>query len=234
MLQTLERRGCLSEEDREAVLALPHRLKTCEAHRYIVREGDRAEHCVLILSGFACRHKVVGDGSRSISAVQMKGDIVDLHNVLLAHADHNVQALTRCELALVTREQIAKIAVERPHVAIAMWYATLVDGSIAREWVANVARRAAPKRIAHLLCEFGVRVEQAGLGDRLSYELPMTQEQLADATGLTPVHVNRVKELERTRVISRHGRYYALADWAQAEETADFNTNYLHMETQEA
>jgi CRP-like cAMP-binding protein len=220
----------ITPEEERAILALPHRIERMEAARYLVREGDQPKHSCLLISGFAHRHKVVANGARSISSIHMRGDIVDLQNALLGLADHNVQTLTNAEIALIPREEIREIAFAFPNVGMAMWYDTLVDGSIFREWIANVARRDAATRIAHLLCEFAVRLEVAELGDKFSFELPMTQEELADATGLTSVHVNRtLKALESTGDIKRAKRHVAIADWAKIKRTADFRSTYLHL-----
>jgi CRP-like cAMP-binding protein len=111
-----------------------------------------------------------------------------------------------------------------------MWYDTLVDASIFREWILNIARRDARARIAHVLCEFGVRLEALGLGDRTSYQFPMTQEQLADVTGLTTVHVNRsLMNLEDRGLLTRTQRYVAVADWARLKKAGDFDEAYLHL-----
>jgi hypothetical protein len=113
---------------------------------------------------------------------------------------------------------------------MALWYDTLVDASIFREWIANVARRNAAARIAHLICEFGVRLEAAGLGEKVNYHLPMTQEQLGDCTGLTAIHVNRtLKLLEATGDITRSVRHVAIADWEKIRRTGDFRSSYLHL-----
>ena len=230
MLRTLGKHAKLNPLEEEAVLALPHVIRSVEAGQYMVREGDRPDHCLVVIEGFCFRHKILGDGSRSISSVHMKGDMVDLHNALLRVADHSVQALSRCRVASIPRAAIRALAADFPQVASAMWHSTLVDGSIAREWTANVGRRNASTRLMHLLCEFGTRLEDAGLGDRSSYDLPMTQEQLADATGLTPVHVNRtLKDLQDRGLIERRVRYVAIADWLRAEQAGDFNTTYLHL-----
>ncbi|HEX8642940.1 MAG TPA: Crp/Fnr family transcriptional regulator [Allosphingosinicella sp.] len=224
----------LDRQEEEAVLALPHTIRTVEPGRYIVREGEAVDHSCLLLSGFAYRQKVTGEGGRSISAIHMRGDVVDLQNSLLGVADHSVQALTQAEIASIPREAILEIAFRFPAVGMAMWYDTLVDASIFREWILNVARRDSSTRIAHLLCEFGVRLESLGLGDRLSYELPMTQEQLADATGLTPVHVNRtLMELEARGLITRTVRYVAVADWTSLQRAGDFSDAYLHLDNAE-
>src|SRR4051794_23333183 len=191
MLRKLEYWQQLDGADRTALLALPYTVKTVAQNYGLVREGDYASHSCLLLSGFAIRHKIVSDGRRQIIAIHMKGEMVDLQNSLLGRADHSVQMLSRGKIAMIPRHEIIRIAFERPAIGKAMWTDTLVDGSIFREWVANVGRRDAPTRVAHLLCEFSLRLKVAGLGEQSNYELPMTQEQLADATGLTAVHINR-------------------------------------------
>ena len=231
MLRKLEYRHQLHPDDRAAVLSLPHKVKRLEQHDYVVREGDRAEYSCVLLSGFAIRHKIVGNGQRQIVAIQMKGEIVDLQNSLLGIADHAVQMLTAGKIAMIAREEIGRIAAERPAVGRAMWIDTLVDGAIFREWIANVGRRDARTRIAHLLCEFALRLQLAGLGQQTQYELPMTQEQLADATGLTPVHVNRtIKALEGEKLIERtSARTIFIGDWRKLAEVGDFQSTYLHL-----
>jgi CRP-like cAMP-binding protein len=231
MLPKLERWAKLDHADRQALLALPHRLRSIGPTQYVVREGDEAGHCALLLSGFAFRSKIVGNGGRQIVALHMTGDMVDLQNAVLGIADHNVQALTTIEVALIPRAAILEITSRLPNVGRAMWYDTLVDGSVAREWIANVGRRDARARIAHLLCEFALRLQTAGLGEQCNYELPMTQEQLADCVGLTPVHVNRtLKTLDTDKLITRMMRSVKINDWESLAHAGDFNSTYLHID----
>jgi CRP-like cAMP-binding protein len=236
MVRKLAFWGNIDAADEEAILNLPHRTKRIERHGYIAREREKTTHSCLLVSGFATRHKIVTNGARQILGIHMKGDIVDLQNSLLGVADHSVQALTDADVALIPREAIKQLAFDRPRVGLAMWYDTLVDGSIFREWIANVGRRDAYTRIAHLLCEFSLRLEVAGLGEATDYELPMTQEQVADCTGLTPVHVNRtMKVLEAEKLISRKSsRAIAIADWRKLADAGDFDSNYLHLREGEA
>lgn len=221
----------LDGADRAALLALPHTVKSLEQHHYIVRERDRPTNSCLMLSGFSVRHKIVGGGYRQIVAIHMKGEMVDLQNSLLGVADHSVQMLTAGQVALIPRKEIIRLAFERPAVGKALWFDTLVDASIFREWIANVGRRDARTRIAHLLCEFALRLKVAGLGEQNGYQLPMTQEQLGDATGLTSVHVNRtLKSLEAEGLIERLSpRSISIGDWKKLSEVGDFDSNYLHL-----
>jgi CRP-like cAMP-binding protein len=231
MLDKFARRAPLSESDRQALLALPYQQQSREAGRYIVREGETPTQCVLILSGLAYRHKITVEGTRQIVSVHIPGDFVDLEGALLNVSDHNVQALTRCELALVPKAALQQLLLEHPQVARAMWIDTLIDGSIYREWVLNVGRRNAPARLAHLLCEFARRLEAAGMAEDGGYELPMTQEQLADALGLTPVHVNRtLKALEQDGLLRREKRFVSFPNKQRLRETAGFNELYLHLD----
>lgn len=235
LVRKLAYRVHLDAGDRAAILALPFIVKRVERHHYVVREHDIATHSCLMLSGYSVRSKVVATGGRQIVAVQMKGEMVDLQNSLLEKADHSVQMLTSSKVAMIPREEVLKLAAERPTVARAMWIDTLVDGSIFREWVVNVGRRDARTRIAHLLCEFALRLKVAGLGEEKNYELPMTQEQLGDATGLTSVHVNRtIKVLERQGLIERTDpRSIRIGDWRKLADVGDFDSNYLHLRPDE-
>jgi CRP-like cAMP-binding protein len=234
MVRKLQLWKQLNDAEQEAVLSLPHEVQDLVAGKYIVREGDEVASSCLLLSGFAYRQKVTKEGERSISAVHMRGDIVDLQNSLLGRADHSVQALTQAEVAFIPRTAITDIAFRFPTVGMAMWYDTLVDGSIFREWILNIARRDSQTRIAHLLCEFGMRLEAIGLGERRSFQLPMTQEQIADATGLTSVHVNRsLQGLEARGLITRTARFVAVGEWANLQQAGDFNDGYLHLPAKE-
>ena len=227
--------GGFTSADAEAIIGLPHRIKRVERHGYIVREREQATHSCVILSGFTIRHKITMGGSRQIVGVNLKGDLVDLQNSFLGVADHSVQVLTDCEVAFIPREVVKKLAFEHPIVGMAMWLDTLVDGSIFREWIANVGRRDAHTRVAHLLCEISLRLKVAGLGDGTEYELPMTQEQLADCVGLTPVHVNRtMKALEAEGLISRRtSRGIGIGDWKKLADAGDFDSSYLHLRKNE-
>ena len=231
-MQKLEKRFRFSPDDRAAFLALPLSRKKLGIGSYIVREADTAHNCCVLLSGFAYRHKIVGSGARQIVSIHIPGDMVDLHNSFLGVADHNVQMLTPGEVALIPARAVQDIAYNYPAIGRAMLLDTLVDGSIFREWIANVGRRDARSRVAHLLCEFAVRLQAVGESEARNYHLPMTQEQLADATGLTAVHVNRtIQSLRHDGLISTDKRSVTIENWAGLARTGDFNMVYLHPES---
>jgi CRP-like cAMP-binding protein len=230
MLRKLQRWQSLDDEDGAAVLALPHVARRLNAAQFIVWDGDRPQHSCLLLSGFAVRHKIGAGGARQILSAHMRGDVVDLQNSLFGMADYNVQMLTAGDVAMIPIEAIIEIASARPAVGHALWLETLVDGAIFREWIVNLGRRDARTRIAHLLCELALRLEKAGLDDRTDFEMPMTQEQLSDAVGLTSVHVNRtLMGLGADGLIRRTHRKIAVIDWDALASAGDFDPRYLHL-----
>ena len=232
MLRKLQLWVKLDAPQQQALLGLPHTIVTLEKQKVFVSEGDDIFHCWLMLSGYCVRFKYVGTGARQIVSIHMKGDLVDLTNALLGVADHSVQTLTSCKMAKVPIEAIRRLSDSDPAIKDALWFDTLVDASIHREWVANVGRRDAPTRVAHLLCEFALKMDAIGL-EQMDYELPMTQDQLADATGLTAVHVNRVLQgLARDGFIDRiTPRSVLIGDWKKLAAAGDFHSGYLHLDT---
>jgi CRP-like cAMP-binding protein len=229
LIRRLERRRPLPDADRRALEKLPYVIRTFPAGAHFVRDGDRPEYCSLLISGFACRYKITGDGARQILSFHMAGEFVDLQNSFLGVADHSVQALAETEAALVPRQALRDLSLGHPAIGEALWVDTLVDAAIFREWVVNVGRRDSHARVAHLLCELSVRMQAAGLTAGHRYRLPMTQEQLADAVGLTSVHVNRVlKQLAEEGLISRERRVIVIEDWRRMRQAGDFNERYLH------
>ena len=226
----------LEADDLAAIEALPGQVRTLEPAGYIVREGEPARFCAFMVSGYAFCQKLTSDGARQICSLHIPGDALDLQTLYLDAADHNVQALTRAEVLFVPQEGVKQLIAERPRVARAIIVSILIDMSIMREWLLNVGRRDARTRLAHLLCEFAMRMKTQGLtGDEdggESYELPMTQEQLGDALGLTSVHVNRtLKSLAAEGVLTRRGRRIQFGDWERMRHIADFSALYLHGDT---
>ena len=230
LLQKLEARKPLTPADRNAVLSLPHKIKSLRRHEFIVREnGLTSESCVL-LSGFAMRHKATGNGDRQIFSIHMCGDLIDLHSSLPGRADHNVQMLSNGEAAFIPVEAVRSLAARNPVIAEALWLETLVDAAIFREWTLNVGRRDARSRLSHMLCEFAVRLEALGLGEATQYDLPMTQEELSDTLALTPIHVNRtLRALAAEGLVIRTNRSVKIVDWHALAKVGDFDTGYLHL-----
>jgi CRP-like cAMP-binding protein len=230
MLQKLASQSTLAEDETEALLALPYSLAHLKRGEFIVREGARATHCCVLLSGFAHRSKVTGEGDRQILSVHLRGDLVDLQNSNIEIADHSVEALTDADVAFIARQDIIDIAARYPNVARALWKETVIDGSITREWLLNVGHRDARQRISHLLCELALRQEAAGICSEPQYEWPMIQEQIGDAMGLTSVHVNRTMQgLRAEGLLRTTGRKMTILNWLGLQSAGDFSPAYLHM-----
>jgi len=220
----------LSHDAIDAILSLPFVVRDFAAGQHILREGDRALQSSFVISGFVFRHKIVGDGGRQIVAIHLMGDFIDLQHIMLDHADHNIQSLTPSTLVQFPSDQLLALSYRHPEIGKALWLETLIEAATFREWVVNVGRRDARARTAHLLCELAARREAAGLGPRGSYELPMSQEQLGDALGLTSVHVNRtLKGLEAEGLIQHSKRAVTVADWRGLQRAGDFSPHYLHL-----
>lgn len=221
--------GKLDKRDREALQSLPCTLQKVGAGHQLVREGTQPSDCCLLVSGYACRYKVTPRGGRQIVSFHIAGDVIDLQHLHLAVADHSVQTITGAEVAWIPKAKLRALTAQRPALAEALWRDTLIDASIFREWVLNLGRRDARSRVAHMLCEFAVRCEAAGLGRAASFEWPITQEQIADATGLTPVHVNRtMRALSAEGCIEGRGGRYRVQDWPALISVGEFEKSYLH------
>jgi CRP-like cAMP-binding protein len=175
LLRKLETHATLGEADRQAILTLPFTRNMLEPHAYIIREGDDPHHCAILMSGFAFRHKLTGDGARQIVALNIPGDALDFQNLYLDVSDHNVQTLTRTEVAVISRADLQNLALLRPGIGRAIVTSILVEASMFREWVVNIGRRSARQRLAHLLCEWSLRLDAQGLTGEYGYELPMTR-----------------------------------------------------------
>jgi CRP-like cAMP-binding protein len=224
-----ERNVTLFAEDKRAVVDLPWQRKAFGRDAYLAREGEPTKICSLLLDGLAFRQKLVSDGSRQIISFHIRGEFLDLQNCLLKIADHNVQALSRCTVAIVNKEALLNLMSERPIVRRAIWLDSLVDASIFREWVVNVGRRDARQRIAHLLCELAARLKAAGQDYGPMYDFPITQEQIADATGLTAVHTNRtLQTLRKSGLINLSASKLTILNWDALAEAGDFSERYLH------
>lgn len=223
----------LSPEDEAAISNLATVTRVIPARRDLIREGARPEFIYLMLDGWACRYKTLPDGRRQIVGFLIPGDFCDLNLYVLREMDHSVGAITRLAIADVSRSDMESLAENYPRVTQALGWESLVNAAIQREWTVNVGQRTAYERIAHLLVELFLRLKSVRLTRGESCDFPLTQNDLADATGLTAVHVNRtLQELRRQRLIVLEHKRLAIPDLEGLMDAAMFNPNYLHL-TQE-
>ncbi|HEX9932375.1 MAG TPA: Crp/Fnr family transcriptional regulator [Allosphingosinicella sp.] len=230
LLARLDSIADLPREDREALNDLCADAREVGARRNIIREGDKPEHVHLVVEGWAARYKLLADGARQITAFLLPGDFCDLHVTILGEMDHSIATLTRARVAYIPRREMDELT-ERPKLARAFWWATLVDEAVLRAWIVNVGRRDAFEAVGHLMCELYVRMDNIGLVTGDGFEMPLTQEEIADALGLTPVHVNRVLQRMRSEgLISLKRGALEILDQDRLQTVSGFSANYLHTE----
>lgn len=220
----------LRASDVEKLIALCNDVRMVPARQDILSEGERPDHVHVMIEGWAARYKTLRDGSRQIVAYLIPGDFCDLHVAVLPQMDHGIVALTTCRIAYIPSGELDALTSDHNGLTKALWWATLVDEGVLREWILNVGRRDAYERIAHLLCEMHARMKMVGLVEDGRLALPLTQDQLADTTGLTPVHVNRtLQRLRKENLIELGKGVLTVLDVGALREAAGFNGNYLHI-----
>jgi CRP-like cAMP-binding protein len=221
----------LSDEESAVVNESTLDARVFAAGEDVISQGDRTGGVKLLLEGFACRYKVLEDGRRQIVAFFVPGDLCDLRVFILKRMDHSIGAVIESKVATISPENILKMTHNYPTLTRALWWSTLVEEAIAREWIVNVGQRNALERIAHLFCELLYRFRAVGLNDGNSCTLPLTQVELAETMGLSPVHVNRtLQELRRQKLITLEGGTLTIQDLPALKEVSFFNPDYLHLD----
>lgn len=196
----------------------------------LVKEGSRPSRSLLVARGFTCRYRLLSTGERQLTAIHLPGDFVDLHSLLLKEMDHSVGALTPVTIVAFPHERLVGLTEQYPHLTRMLWLSTLLDGALHREWLVGMGRLSAPQRTAHLICELYRRLEALGLAEARKFALPITQAALADAVGITSVHINRVlQELRQKNLIVWSAGIMEILDWDALVTEADFDDRYLHL-----
>jgi CRP-like cAMP-binding protein len=225
-----ERVLALTEEERAAIAALPLHVVEVKADEIILREGVPATRSSLLIEGLACSSKGLGNGRRQILAFHIPFDTPDLVSFLLEVRDCDILALTDCTLAYVEHRDLLALCTAQPRLALDLWRTTLVDAAVHREWTLNVGQREGLSRLAHVFCEMMTRMELIGRARDKSCALPLTQQDLAEATGQSNVHVNRtLQELRRQELLSFVRGQLTIHDWDGLVAVAEFRTEYLHI-----
>lgn len=221
----------LSRDEREMLAkALTKRVRVIPPRHDIISEGDRPRFVNVILDGWAQRYKQLADGPRQILSFFVAGDLCDTNVFILRKMDHSLSTVTEVKLAEISQFEFQEIMENSPRISQALWWSELVTVATQREWTTNIGQRTAYERIAHLFCEIFLRLRTIGQTDANGCEFPMTQAEIADATGLTQVHVNRtIQDLRRDQLIELRGRRLQVLDLDRLEKAAIFNPNYLHL-----
>lgn len=227
-VKRLTSRSVLNEEEMGALLGLNGQIKQVAAHTDFVQLGEQVDHCCLVVAGLVGRFGQNRDGARQITCLHIPGDMADLPSVVSPKAGWALGALTTTTVLRIPHADLRRVAAQHFGIAEAFWRDCVADGSMFSEWVVNVGRRSALSRLAHLFCELGIRCEQAGMGDRRSYPLPITQTDLGDAAALTNVHVNRtLRQLRTQSIVELRAGTVTIHDWERLVSAGDFEEAYM-------
>jgi CRP-like cAMP-binding protein len=232
VLRRLDALHRLSEAGVAAIkTAVRDKILKAAAGEDLVCEGDRPDSVRLFLSGWAVRYKVLDDGRRQIVNFILPGDTCDAHVYLFSKLDHSVATLTPVVYSELSREAFERLVSSDVSVAEAFYCEMLAASSIQREWAISLGRRDALERVAHVICELYERLRVVGLVDGNTFAFPVTQMDMADATGLSAVHLNRtLQELRGSGYITLKDRSLTIHDFQALSNTAMFNLNYLHLD----
>lgn len=196
----------------------------------IVEEGRSIRFSSLLFEGMSYREKSTECGSRQILGIQIPGDFVDLHSYPLNYLDHSLVALTDCKLVTLRHEEIDRLIETHPHLVRLLWFSTMIDASIHREWIRNLGARRGSARMAHLFCEIYERMKVVGLTDGASFAFPLTQVELGDVLGFTQIHVNRIlKELREAGIAEFRSKTVQIIDYDRLAKHAGFDPDYLYL-----
>jgi CRP-like cAMP-binding protein len=221
----------LGDEDKQALINAVTRERYFAPREDLIQERKHCEAVFVILAGFACRYKLLPDGRRQIVGFLLPGDLCDIRAFLVRQMDHSIGALSGVTAAVIPAEAAVSLLDRSPNLSRALWWNTLVEDSITREWVVNVGNRTAYERVAHLLCEVFRRLDAVGLTIGNQCDFPITQIELGDTVALSAVHVNRtIMDLRRANLVRLQGGQLELLDKAGLESAAGFDPAYLHLQ----
>ena len=230
LIQRLEHAVALTAADRATLNAIVRQARTVDANVDVMTEGERPKTVHLMMSGLAYRYKDLIDGRRQILAILVPGDICHLHVAILGEIDHSIATASPCTFVDIPSDAIRDLAAQNPRIAHGLWWSTLVDEAILREWLVNMGQRSADQRIAHVFCELLVRLQAVGRATENSYEFPLSQRRFGDLLGLTDVHVNRtLQSLRERQLIKLKGSVLTIPDVPRLKAFAGFNARYLHL-----
>jgi CRP-like cAMP-binding protein len=229
-IDRLRKHSDLSEGDVARLNSLGSASRQLAPGAFSVRDGATPSTCSLLVSGIAAGHKIVGSGGRQIVGMFFAGELLDFDALFLPSIDYNVQAISECKLYNFECEELVQVMFECPSIGKALFRDTLIKSAISREWMANLGRRDSRTKVAYLLCELSVRLSHSQETELHDFVLPLTQEQISDIIGVTPMHVSRVlKELETDGLIARERRVIRVLDWTMLASAGDFSPTYLRL-----
>jgi len=219
----------LTTEDLALLAEVSSYARPIAAKTDLISEGEQPTNVHLVMSGYACRYKTLPDGRRQIMAIFVPGDVCDLHVQILGEMDHSIGTLSDAAVVDISPVKIDEL-IANPRINRGLWWMTLVDEGTLREWLVSMGQRGATEQMAHIFCELHLRLQSVGLAAGDSFDIPGTQEDLADLMGVTPVHVSRTLATLRQSDLLRIDRgRLTILDVARLRALGGFNPNYLHL-----
>jgi CRP-like cAMP-binding protein len=224
----------LTAEDNVLLAEVSSNGRLIPSRTDLVSEGDKPTNVHLVMSGYACRYKVLPDGRRQIMAIFVPGDVCDLHVQILGEMDHSIGTLSEATVVDIPPARIDEL-IANPRINRALWWMTLVDEGTLREWLVSMGQRDAAEQMAHIFCELHLRLRSVGLAEGDSFDLPGTQDDLADLMGVTTVHVNRTLATLRENDLVRIDRgRLTIPEVERLRAFGGFDPNYLHLRDSKA
>ncbi|HVF94649.1 MAG TPA: Crp/Fnr family transcriptional regulator [Sphingomonas sp.] len=222
-------RGSLSIEERRAIEQSMGQIREFPARSQIIRSGERIETSTFLIEGYVCRYMDDRDGHRQLVAMHVPGDFVDLHAFPMKRLDHDIASLGPVKVGQYDHKVLSGLTERMPHLTRKLWFSTLLDAAMHREWIFRLGRLGAEGRIAHFFCELFVRLKMVGLVDGSRFPLPMTQLDLGEACGLTGVHVNRtLRTLREDGLLSFRAGEVDILDFTRLARRGEFVDGYLY------
>lgn len=195
----------------------------------IVRRGERVDNSTYLIDGFVIRSVVDSDGGRQILGLHVPGDFLDLHAFPLKRLDHDVSAISEARIAVVPHRALREILVKQPHLTRILWYSTLLDAAMHREWIFRLGRLDALGRVCHFLCETEMRLRFVGRSDGARFPMPLSQREIADVCGITTVHMSRtMTTLRQLDLVRFEGGQAIIVNHAGLAEIGEFDGDYLY------
>lgn len=230
-IRKLERRDDLTEIEREALRALPGRVREVRAGQNVIDFAARVRASCLLISGLCGRYSALASGARQFTEISVPGDFVDLHGFVMKRLDHGVHAFSNCQVLDVPHEALKTLTERHAHLTRLLWLETVVDAAVHRQWLLALGRQNGPARLARLICELYLRLEVVDLAGDLRMDLPLTQQELGEVLGFSVVHANRtVQTLRRRNLIAWRDRQVEILDWTRLAQLAEFDPAYLRLQ----
>lgn len=225
------RRQQLSAADLDALEQSVIEVRKIPARHSLAISGEPISVSTYLIEGFICRYMDDRNGIRQLVAVHVAGDFVDLHGYPLGRLDHDVATLNACRIALIRHAEIDRLLQERPNLTKMLWFSTLLDAAMHREWIFRLGRLDAVARVGHFFCELEAKLRAVGLSDGRDFALPLTQADLGEACGMTPVHINRMlKELRERKLMHMRRGGVTIFDLPALRLLSEFDPSYLFVD----